>query len=332
MEVKIQSRQVELQDASAVAAARRAAMRVCDELLFDETTAGNVAIITTEAARNALIHGGTAAQAVITGVRNSHHGGIDIWALDNGKGIGNLPEAMRDGFSTAGTPGTGLGALKRLSSELDIFTGQNGTSVFCRALTGKAPAEGLRVAGFSVPVQGESACGDSWSLVRSPERTLVMMVDGLGHGPDAAYAAQEAVLAFQQNSQRGPVELLSLIHENLKKTRGAAGAIAEIRPAEKTLAFAGIGNIAGILLSDSVSRNLVSYNGILGGAFPHVQSVHSEWPASAILIMHSDGIQTRWDLSRYPGLLNRHPGTIAGVLFRDFRRKRDDSSVVVIRN
>jgi len=56
------------------------------------------------------------------------------------------------------------------------------------------------------------------------------------------------------------------------------------------------------------------------------------WPAGALLIMHSDGLGTHWDLATYPGLAARHPGLIAAVLYRDYDRGRDDVSVVVIRN
>ena len=107
--------------------------------------------------------------------------------------------------------------------------------------------------------------------------------------------------------------------------------MAEVRPQAGTLIYSGVGNIAGSILSSTLARNLVSHNGTLGHVMARVQEFEVEWPKDGILVMHSDGLQSRWDLSRYPGLLSRQPALIAGVLLRDFRRERDDASVLVLK-
>ena len=48
--------------------------------------------------------------------------------------------------------------------------------------------------------------------------------------------------------------------------------------------------------------------------------------------MHSDGISARWSLDDYPGLVRRHPGVVAGLLYRDFQRESDDATVIVVRH
>ena len=158
-----------------------------------------------------------------------------------------------------------------------------------------------------------------------------MMADGLGHGMQAAEAADEAVRVFRAHSSESPASLISRMHDALKKTRGAAAAIAEVRTLAGTLTYAGVGNISGSILSHTLSRSLVSHNGTLGHVMARVQEFKVEWPKDGILVMHSDGLQSRWDLSRYPGLLARQPALIAGVLLRDFRRERDDASVLVLK-
>jgi hypothetical protein len=95
--------------------------------------------------------------------------------------------------------------------------------------------------------------------------------------------------------------------------------------------FAGIGNISCSLYSNSASRSFVSHNGTLGMRIARVQEFRSDWPADAVLVMHSDGLQSKWDLSSYAGLISRHPAIIGAALLRDFRRQRDDASVVVIK-
>ena len=112
---------------------------------------------------------------------------------------------------------------------------------------------------------------------------------------------------------------------------GTVAAIAEIKPKENALIFAGIGNISCSLISEGRSRSFVSHNGTLGAHTSRIQEFQSEWPADAVLVMHSDGLQSKWDLLSYPGLITRHPAIIGGALLRDFRRQRDDASVVVIK-
>jgi len=124
---------------------------------------------------------------------------------------------------------------------------------------------------------------------------------------------------------------MTRLHDALKKTRGAAAAVAEVRTLAGKVTYAGVGNISGNILSHTLSRSMVSHNGTLGHVMPRVQEFKFEWPRDGILIMHSDGLQSRWDLSRYPGLLTRQPALIAGVLLRDFRRERDDASVLVLK-
>ena len=158
-----------------------------------------------------------------------------------------------------------------------------------------------------------------------------MIADGLGHGIGANEAAQEALATFKKRLDLGPGEILSYMHDALRKTRGAVAAIAEIRPKDNRLVFAGVGNVCGVMLAGADSRSLVSHNGTLGITAPKIQEFRSEWSPDTVLILHSDGIQSKWDLSPYRGLLARHPAVIGGALLRDFRRQRDDASVIVVK-
>ena len=97
--------------------------------------------------------------------------------------------------------------------------------------------------------------------------------------------------------------------------------------------FVGVGNIAAHLRSRAAAagRGLVSHNGIVGGTVRKIQEFEYECPVDGLLVLHSDGLQSRWDLERYAGLLARHPAVIAGVLYRDYTRGRDDVTVAVVR-
>ncbi len=320
---------IAITDASSVGEARRRGLLAAERLGFDQVKSGEFALLTTEVSRNVLLHGG-GGQAIIVGARNGSGPVARILALDSGPGIADVTRAMGDGYSTAGTMGAGMGAMKRIATAFEIFTGRTGTIVFLEVGTPSA-VSGLQVAGMAIPYPGERFSGDAWTYEQTPDRTVVLLVDGLGHGQPAATAASEAVHVFRERMHLAPGEIISYLHDALKKTRGAVAAVAEIRRAEKILTYAGVGNTAAVLLSRGTAKSLVSHNGTLGLAVPRIQEFRVDWPDDGILVMHSDGLHSRWDLSTYPGLLARHPAVIGAVLFRDFRRQRDDASVVVIK-
>lgn len=320
---------VAVTDSSSVGQVRRVALLTAQRLGMDDTRTGELALLATEVSRNVLVHAG-GGEVIVMGSKHEEKALGRILSLDRGPGILDISKAMADGFSTSGTLGGGLGAMKRIASGLEIFTGRTGTVVLVEL--GKDPEiDDLQIAGMAVPYPGENVCGDAWAYHNSLGRTLILIVDGLGHGWAAAEAAQEAIAMFHLRIESTPVEILSYIHDALRKTRGAVAAIAEIRPKERMMTFAGVGNIGAVLLSPIKSQSLVSHNGTLGSIASRIQAFHSEWRPESVLILHSDGLQTRWDLSSYAGLLSRHPAIIGGTLLRDFRRQRDDASVVVIK-
>ena len=122
------------------------------------------------------------------------------------------------------------------------------------------------------------------------------------------------------------------IHAGLRPTRGAALAVAELSADGRHIRYAGLGNISGAIVSASTSRSLVSHNGIAGHEMRKIQEFPYDWPAESLLVMHSDGVSARWDVGKYPGLVQRDPSIVAGVIYRDFSRGRDDALVVVVRS
>lgn len=320
---------ISITDASSVGEARRSALLAGQRLEFNETRAGELALLATEVSRNVLIHGG-GGQVIVSGFKDEGDGLARILAMDKGPGIASIPQAMADGFSTSGTMGAGLGAMKRMASGLEIFSGPGGTIVLLEIGLPKQHHP-LEIAGLALPFPGERVCGDGWMVHRTKEKAVVLLVDGIGHGMGAADAAQEAIAVFRQYPEAGPKDILHRIHDALRKTRGAVAAVAEIRPAEHLLLYAGVGNISAAIVEHDRSRSMISHNGTLGAIAPKIQEFRSDWSRDSILVMHSDGVQTRWDLATYAGLLAKHPAVIGGALLRDFRRERDDASVIVIK-
>ncbi len=338
METLISSRQPQISfpivHASDVAAARRAGQKLADGLGFDDVQAGRLAIVITEAATNILKHAGEGTLYIMRAQSGVQTPGVDVLGVDNGPGIADLASSLRDGFSTAGTAGTGLGALQRQSDEFDVWSMRGkGAAFFMRVWNSPAPPEpcGIEAAALLVPIAGEDDCGDGWAVACDAGGATLLGVDGLGHGPEAHKAAVAAVRALEDRPAAAPAGTVQAAHEALRVTRGAALSVARIDYGSDELRFAGIGNVAGVVCDGNTRRAMVSHNGIVGHNMRKVQEFTSACPPDALCILHSDGLQTQWDLGAYPGLSVRAPAIVAGILMRDFIRRRDDAMVLVAR-
>ncbi|KQW52260.1 MULTISPECIES: SpoIIE family protein phosphatase [unclassified Roseateles] len=319
-----------VEDASQVGAVRRAAQALAVELGFDEAAAGRLALGVTELGTNLVRHAGGG--ALLLGIDGA---AIELLSLDTGPGM-DLDRCLQDGFSTGGSAGTGLGAVRRIANRFSAFSlPQRGAVISARFEAAAGPVaaspSGFTVAGITLPAPGEQVSGDGWGLRVSDGRAMLMMADGLGHGPEAAKASDTALHLFQASAFNGPAAVLEDAHVPMRTTRGAAVAVAAIEPTLDRLTFAGAGNIAGRLISGVSDRSLMSQPGTLGLQIRRLQDSSYDWPEHAILVMHSDGIISRWSLADAAGLLRCEPMVIAGWIIRDHCRGRDDATVVVIR-
>ena len=322
---------IAISHASDVAAARRIGQRLADQLGLNETRAGQLAIVVSEAATNILKHAGDG-RMLLSMVSHGGQRCIEVLAMDQGEGIANAQHSMTDGVSSAGTSGTGLGAMRRLSDQFDLYAPPGKGAVFFMRLWADPqalPAARARAGGVCLPLAGETASGDAWAVAHQPWGLTLMVADGLGHGPEAAKAAKAAVEVLADGAQHAPAELMTQSHEALRPTRGAALAIATMNAETRQLAFAGIGNITACIFADGARRQLMSHNGIVGHNVRKVQELHFPCPAGATVVLASDGLSSQWDPAQYPGLLTREAALIAAVLLRDFARGRDDACVLV---
>jgi anti-sigma regulatory factor (Ser/Thr protein kinase) len=331
---------VAVEDQTHVAEARRTALRLAASLGFDQTASGNVGLVVTEAAKNVIKHAG-GGEILLRAWRQCQDSLVEMLAIDRGPGIANLSRSFEDGYSTTGTPGNGLGAISRLATFHDIYSQPGiGTVLLAQIRFQTSAAGGLRasprfdVGAVSVPKPGESVCGDAWGFQTAPGgRARLIVADGLGHGILAAEASREAVRVHAENAQESGADLMRHIHDALRSTRGAAVALAEIDPGEHTLLYTGIGNIAGKVTSPGgPGYHVVSQPGTAGHELHRIVEFRYSWEPGSTLILSSDGLSTHWSLDRYPGLAHRHPALIAGVLYRDCSRSRDDTTVVAVRN
>lgn len=326
-------RRVHVTDASDASQARLVARDLARAVGLDDTDAYRAAIVASELATN-LAKYAQQGQLLLRAVADNGTSGVELLAIDRGPGIAVIDDALRDGQSTGGSSGTGLGAVRRLSEEFDIHSTARGTTVLARIYAGRraAAAAPFNVGVVSVAVAAEEPCGDSWAVRLNGRTAGALVVDGLGHGLLAAEASRAAIDAWTPERHAGIAESLAAIHGAIRHTRGAAGAIVEIDREAQVMRFVGIGNIAAaILMVDGRMRQAVSHNGTLGHEARTFREFAYPWYGDSLLVVHSDGLSSHWSLEAYPGLARRHPAIIAAVLYRDFSRVRDDVTVLVCR-
>lgn len=322
------TRVLPIDDDSQVGHARRTAQKLAEGQGFDATDAGRVALVATELASNLLKHAGRG-ELHLRVLPRGNGAGVEIVAVDRAAGF-DLDACLTDGYSTGGTQGIGLGAISRQAEVFDAYADARGAVLLARFYPRSAKKPDLPFGVSQHALNGDPACGDGWHLVLGENAISALVVDGLGHGEEAQQAAEMCTQTFAQGPFNDPLLLIDDLHRAMHGTRGGAVAIAQAQLDSGHLRFVGIGNIAGNLISAGKSRGLASHPGIVGGQYRKAQPFDFEQVTGQLLILHSDGLQSRWNLNDYPGLAYRHPAVIAAVLHRDFCRGRDDVTVVVI--
>jgi anti-sigma regulatory factor (Ser/Thr protein kinase) len=335
LQSRMQSR-LPVEDVTHVGECRRAVQRLAESLEFGVTLVGRLGIVATELANNLVKHAGRG-ELLIQALNDGDGVSIEVVALDRGPGM-HVDTCMRDGYSTGGTAGTGLGAVFRMSSMFDVYSRiDQGTAVVSRvtqpafpnALESAPLEETPEFGAICLAVAGEIECGDTWRVAQRGNATVILVADGLGHGPLAASAARAAAAAFVERPFDPPSECMQRLHNSLIGSRGAAAACAVLDPEKSKVIYSGVGNISGISVNGDRSKGMVSHNGILGVQLPRKQQFEYDYNPGSRVVMHSDGMSARWSIGDYPGLFTHHAAVVAAVLYRDHARTRDDVTVVV---
>ncbi|MHC8320294.1 ATP-binding protein [Pseudomonas sp. GB2N2] len=317
-----------IEDSSQVGHARRTAQQLAERNGFDATDAGRVALVATELASNILKHA-TRGELHLRLLPRQSGAGIEMIAIDRGKGF-DLHACLADGFSTRGTQGIGLGAMSRQADVFDAYTDARGAVLLTRFYQRSDKAADRRFGVSQHSLGDDPACGDVWHLAFDGQCISALVIDGLGHGEEAERGARAGEKTFSLAPFDTPVLLLEDIHRSMIGSRGGALAIAQFDGSADALKFVGIGNIGACIIAPGKSRGLASHPGIVGGQYRKAQPFDYAQVNGHLLIMYSDGLQSRWNLHDYPGLVHRHPAVIAALLHRDFCRGRDDVTVLVI--
>jgi anti-sigma regulatory factor (Ser/Thr protein kinase) len=329
-------RVIAVTEQSNVGQVRRAITEIAKRGGASEEVTARAALVATELCTNLVKHSTQGGELLFRQLHANGNevGAIEMVAIDKGRGIANISRAFNDGFSTAGSPGTGLGAIQRMSDAMEIFSVQSGGTVISALVrernNGDEKTEPLQIRSICVPLEGYDVSGDQHCMVARGSTISVILADGLGHGEEAAEASYLATLVFQKHINCDLKTIMGIIHNELVSTRGAAVAMARIDMKLRTLQYVAVGNIDSRICSEKESHGCATLNGTAGLRLPQLQQFEYKLPAGAILIMHTDGISGRWNLRDFPGLSLQTPGAVAAVLYRDFARKRDDATILVL--
>jgi len=321
-------RWLRVEDASAAVACRGAALALAGRLAFPAARADQLALAVTEAASNLHKHASQGSM-LLRITRDAGKPGIELVTIDAGPGLRDTGAALRDGHSTSGSLGIGLGAIRRLADFCDLYSvAGHGTALVARFWPAPQP-DAIRYAGLVRPMTGENECGDVFGWVATGAAVTGVLCDGLGHGPLAAIAATEAVNAVLDGPGDEPAVAVERAHRRMNGTRG--GALGVVRVADGTAWFAGLGNIAAVILADGARKGMLSVPGIAGHQARGIRQFEYMAPPGAAIILHSDGISSRWEPDALPGLNARDPLVVAAMLLAEAGTRRDDAGVLVLK-
>ena len=338
---------VALVEETHIGQARRALRRCTAELGFNDRQIAEIDIAVKEIGSNAIKFGRSTGQIYFTQTdTNLDPAGIEILYVDKGPGIEDTGLAIEDGYTTTGSMGAGLGAIKRMADEFYIYSmvhsstqrlsmyerTTHGTAIALRKYVAEDEEQVIngrtRWGAFTRPQVGEDSNGDGYLIKTVENRQLIAIIDGLGHGEGAREATTAAITSIEENAGQPVEAIIRAAHEALRPTRGAVLGLAAVDSSSRTIEYAGIGNTDFRVLGGIKPLRFISLNGTLGSRLERVKVFKEQLPRAATIVLSTDGISDRWDPEGYPGLLGLHPQLLCAAVMRDYGRPNDDATIL----
>jgi negative regulator of sigma-B (phosphoserine phosphatase) len=183
-------------------------------------------------------------------------------------------------------------------------------------------------------LQGQTESGDSYLVSTFPNGMLVAVVDGLGHGGEAAAAAKTAIVTVEEHTDEPVIPLLQRCHEALRPTRGVTMSLASFNARYNILTWLGVGNVEGVVLradkqAPSPQESIMLFPGVVGHHLPPLRAIASPINPGDLLILYTDGI--RRDFLSEPPIPGHSPQRIADRICAKYSRGTDDALAFVAR-
>ena len=263
---------------------------------------------------------------------------IELISIDHGPGMANPQKMMEDGHSTTSTLGLGLGSIKRLSDKFDIYSIKGWGTIMLSRIYKKSNTSlsettaNMDIRPLVIAMPGQEKSGDGTYYKISEQHFKLLVADGLGHGEEANHAVNEAVKAFKSCPYHSPAEILKYLHQSIRGTRGMVATVVVFDFNTRKWKVAGVGNITTRMSNFMDIKNLMSHNGIIGLNIPTtINDQEVSFDDYHQIALCSDGIKSRWEWSKFPGINRCDLSIQAAAIYKEFARQTDDMSVVMVK-
>jgi hypothetical protein len=187
------------------------------------------------------------------------------------------------------------------------------------------------LAKFALPGQGQS--GDQHLVTCNQRGVLIAAIDGLGHGEEAAHAANAAISILRAGTDEPIISLVEHCHEKLRSTRGIVMSLASIDAAHGLMTWLGIGNVQGVLMRADTKKgnameNLLLRGGVVGSQLPPLQATILQIARGDTVYFVTDGVDSHFVQSLTP---LENPQRAADRILEHFRSGNDDALALVVR-
>lgn len=319
-----------------VIAIRRISKELAKEIGFEESVQEEIVLVVSELASNIIKYAHRGVVSLTPILVDERHG-LMIEAMDRGSGFCEKT-ALKDGFSSSGTLGCGLGAVNRMMDEFDIHTNEDnrtGTRIVCKrwlrsklTVVGKCPFD---IGIVSRPKHGEAFNGDSFVIKHGNGQSLVGVIDGVGHGPLAHQAAQAARQYIESHSDLPFLDIFRGVDRACRSSRGVVMALASIDWTSMKLRFGSVGNIEVKVNGAHEKFKFIVRRGIIGKSAPNPVITENDWRSNYILALHSDGLSTHWSWNDFSHHFDRPAQFLAEHMHRALEKDTDDTTLIIVK-
>lgn len=334
---RIKKREIEVFHLSDVMTAQKEVKSLAKEIGFNKREIDELILVTSELISNLVKHA-RRGKITLVPLFKGRNKGIQIESIDEGKGIPDVKKAISDGYSTAESLGSGLGAVNRIMDELEIISPYKGKGTYIitkKWLAEKSPHPvaicPLEFGAATQPCPGSHFNGDSFVIIRNNKIAVLAVIDGLGHGQFAHKAAQAARNYIERHYTQPIMNLFKGVERACSSTRGVVMAIARFEWINKRMIFGSIGNIGVRVFRSPGPMNFVIRRGVIGLNAPNPVITEHEWEPEYIMILHSDGLKTHWGWRDFSPIVYKSATAIAHHLLHKFARGDDDATVLVVK-
>lgn len=324
------------EDADVVLAGRQA-KTLLGGLDFDEPTVEEVVLVVHELASNIVKHAGDG-EIELAPLPEDPGGAIEIRASDSGPGIADVDRAVVDGYSTVGSLGAGLGAVHRLMDDVVISSdgdAESGAEIVATRRDSTAvadePAPPVDVDAATRPQPGYDLNGDAFLVEHGPAESLVGVIDGLGHGPEAHRAASTAQQHVRAHSTQPLADLFAGVDRACRDTRGVVMLLARFDWDAREVRLGSVGNVTVKVCESPDPLHLVPQRGVLGGNAPSPTIDRWDLHPALAIVVHTDGLATSWSCDDFAWRAGDSATPTADELLRRFAKPDDDATVLVVR-